>query len=78
MSFLDAVKFLEQLNPWLLTLIVVWSLAWKALALWFSARSNQKAWFIALIVINTLGLLEIIYLAFFRVKTHNYYHPYLR
>jgi hypothetical protein len=65
-----------QINPWLLALIVVWSLIWKGLALWHSARGNQKGWFIAILVINTVGLLEIIYLAFFRPKQRNL-HPYL-
>lgn len=43
-------------------LAVVWSLIWKGLALWKSAEKKQKIWFIAILVINTLGLLEIIYL----------------
>lgn len=44
------------------TLIVLWSLPWKVLALWKSARQNQKWWFLAFILINTVGLLEILYL----------------
>ncbi|MEK6818456.1 MAG: DUF5652 family protein [Nanoarchaeota archaeon] len=38
---------------------------WKGLALWKSARNNQEVWFIVLLVINTLGLLEILYLFVF-------------
>ncbi|MDD3534508.1 MAG: DUF5652 family protein [Candidatus Cloacimonetes bacterium] len=53
-------------DPVLLTVLVVWSLVWKGLALWHSARRGQLAWYIILLVVNTLGLLEIIYLAFFR------------
>lgn len=45
----------------LMFVLIVWSLAWKGLALWKAARLNQKAWFIILLVINTAGLLEIIY-----------------
>ena len=51
-------------NPWMLSLIVIWSLAWKAIATWHAARNNQLGWFIALFVINTAGMLEIIYLGF--------------
>ena len=40
----------------------VWSLPWKGLALWKAARENHTAWFIIILVINTLGLLEIFYL----------------
>lgn len=53
-------------NPLLFTLIILWSLIWKGLALWHSARGRQTAWFVVLLVVNTIGLLEIIYLAFFR------------
>ncbi|MDP1696050.1 MAG: DUF5652 family protein [archaeon] len=50
---------------WLLILAVIWSLVWKALALWKSARRNSPVWFIALLVINTFGILEILYLFLF-------------
>lgn len=45
-----------------LLVIVLWSLVWKGLALWHAAKRGEKWWFIALLVINTLGILEIIYL----------------
>ncbi len=38
------------------------------MALWKAARNGQPAWFIAILVINTLALLEIIYLVFFQKK----------
>jgi hypothetical protein len=47
-------------------LLIIWTLVWKGIALWHSARNNQKAWFVILLVINTAGILEIIYIAFFR------------
>jgi len=49
---------------WLFILMVVWSLAWKGIALWKSARLGHKWWFLAFLLINTLGLLEIIYIFF--------------
>lgn len=52
-------------TPWVLTLLVIWSITWKAIAAWHAARNNQLGWFIALFIVNTAGLLEIIYLAFF-------------
>ena len=51
--------------PILLAAIVIWSLIWKGLALWRSARAQQRAWFVVLLVVNTAGLLEIAYLLFF-------------
>lgn len=44
----------------------VWTITLKGFALWHAARHEQKWWFIALLVINTLGILEIIYLVWFR------------
>ena len=46
----------------LLVLLIVWTFAWKVLALWHSARSGQKVWFIVFLLVNTVGILEIIYL----------------
>lgn len=44
--------------------VVIWSTFWKGLALYHSARKQQKMWFVVLLVVNTLGILEIIYLLF--------------
>lgn len=52
----------------LLVIAIVWSLIWKGVALWKSARYGQKAWFVVLLIVNTVGLLEIIYLGFFQKK----------
>ncbi len=46
----------------LILLFVLWSIFWKGLGLWHSARRGQYWWFVILLVINTLGILEIIYL----------------
>jgi hypothetical protein len=41
---------------------VVWSLAWKGASLWRAARNDSKPWFVALLLSNTLGVLDAIYL----------------
>ena len=46
----------------MIILVVIWSLLWKGLALWRASKRNDKWWFIAFLLINTLGILEIIYL----------------
>ena len=45
-----------------LLLILIWTLVWKAASLWVAARSNNKWWFIALLLMNTVGILDAIYL----------------
>ena len=52
-------------NSILLFILIGWSIFWKGLALWRTAKNNQKYWFIAILVVNTVGLLEIIYLVWF-------------
>ena len=52
-----------------LALVIVWSVIWKALALWKSARAGSKIWFVAFLLINTLGILEILYLYVFSKKS---------
>jgi hypothetical protein len=42
--------------------LVLWSLFWKGLALWHAGRRGQPWWFVIMLVLNTVGILEIIYL----------------
>ena len=49
----------------LLAIILVWSLIWKGIALWIAARKKQLVWFIVLLLVNTAGLLEILYIFLF-------------
>jgi len=50
---------------WLFAIIFVWIIVWKLLALWKSARNNHIAWFLIIAVINTIGILEILYIYVF-------------
>ena len=51
-------------SPWF-WIAAAWSLAWKGVALWRAARLGSKPWFVALMILNTVGLLDILYLGFF-------------
>lgn len=42
--------------------VLLWSMVWKGLALWHSSRNGEPRWFLAILLINTLGILEIVYL----------------
>jgi hypothetical protein len=63
---------LSVLQQFLLYILLLWSLFWKGLALWRASKENQRNWFIVIllffIIINTLGILEIIYLFRFAKK----------
>ncbi len=49
----------------ILTIIGIWSLVWKGFALWKSAKRDSKIWFIVLLIVNTAGILEILYIFVF-------------
>jgi hypothetical protein len=48
--------------------LIIWSIFWKGISLWKSSRNNQKYWYVALLILNTLGIADLIYLAFFQKK----------
>jgi hypothetical protein len=57
------------LSPtWALLLIalIAWDVIWKGIALWRAARHDQLSWFIALLIVNSIGILPIIYLLIYR------------
>lgn len=47
---------------WLVVALMLWSIIWKGIALWKSARNESKVWFVILLIVNTVGILEIIYI----------------
>ena len=50
---------------WIIPVIIalmIWESIWKIIAMWKSARNNHLAWFICIAVINTIGILPIIYI----------------
>jgi hypothetical protein len=61
-------QFLPQsllIHAWIFWPVLVWTLVWKGLALWKAARKNHSIWFIALLILNTIGILEILYIYVF-------------
>ena len=64
MESVNLFSQLSSIHPAWILLAVAWTLVWKGLALWRSARLSQRNWFIAILIINTLGILEIVYLFF--------------
>ncbi len=60
-------RLIERIAP-LILVVVLWTVTLKGFALWYAARGRQKWWFIALLILNTLGILEIVYLIWFRLR----------
>lgn len=53
------------ISLWLLIIILIWIVIWKAIALWKAARKGSWLWFVILLLVNTLGILEILYIFLF-------------
>lgn len=68
----QTAQFLELLsNPSYsvaFLVLIAWNLIIKGMALWRAAHNEQRNWFIALLVINSFGILELVYLFYFGKK----------
>lgn len=42
--------------------VLIWSMFWKGIALWRASQEKQRNWFIVLLIVNTVGILELVYL----------------
>jgi uncharacterized membrane protein len=49
----------------LIIILMIWETVWKFLGMWRAAKNNSKAWFIVIGIINTIGILPILYLYVF-------------
>ena len=50
---------------WVLLLLALWTLLWKGIALWKAAQNDHRWWFVAMLLVNDLGLLEMLYIFHF-------------
>jgi len=64
MTITDIISITPR-GLWILAPLALWSLLWKGFALWRAATRHDKVWFILLLLLNTAGLLEILYLFVF-------------
>jgi EamA domain-containing membrane protein RarD len=62
---MQRMEMLLNQNMWMLSamfILALWVLPWKGYALWLAARNSHKKWFIILLTVNTLAILDIIYI----------------
>ncbi len=66
---------LPGIDPKILAIITIvfivlgiWSIIWKGISLWKAAKNGSKTWFIFLLITNTLGILDILYIYIFSKK----------
>lgn len=51
--------------------LVLWSSIWKGFALYRAGSLKSVPWFVVLFVLNTVGILEILYLFVFSKRKKN-------
>lgn len=63
------IQQLQGTYYWLipsLIILVIWETVWKLIAMWKAGRNNHLAWFICIALINTVGILPIVYILMYR------------
>jgi len=64
-GYLSTIASQIGISVILLVAIFIWEMVWKLIALWKSAKNNSPVWFIVLALINTVGILPILYIFIF-------------
>lgn len=65
------IPHLPETYAWLLPvliILIIWEATWKLIALWKAGRNNHLAWFICIAIINTVGILPIVYILMYGNK----------
>lgn len=68
-EFILNILFFIQTHSYILVIVGIWDLIWKGLALWKAAQHKQRNWFIAIIIVNSVGILPMVYLKFFQKQS---------
>jgi len=75
-DYFNAVMAQFGIPSWafgILIVIMIWSSVWKLFALWTAGRKNSIVWFVVLALVNTMGILEILYIfVFSKMKKSNF------
>jgi hypothetical protein len=58
---LQSIQLLIQQHPVFFAALTVWGIVWKGLALWKASQRSERNWFIIILIINSFGILDIIY-----------------
>jgi len=68
-QLLFQISTVSQIDPKIILFLIIfsifWVLPWKGVALWKAAKNSDKKWFIVIFLLNTLSLIEILYIFIF-------------
>lgn len=54
----------------LIVAAVAWSLAWKGASMWRAAKNDSKPWFVTLLAVNSMGILDSFYIFVVDRRSH--------
>ena len=69
---MNPIEQIPETLMWLVPLLIIlaiWDGVWKLIAMWKAGRNNDMAWFICIALINTIGILPIVYILLQRKKS---------
>jgi hypothetical protein len=70
-EYVNQVMNLGGFALFLFIIALIWGSVWKFLALWKSARKGSTVWFVIFALVNTMGILEILYIFIFSERKKN-------
>ena len=59
---ITTVMGLTMADKLIVLVLAIWSLFWKCYSVWTAAKNNHRWWFLALVIFNTIGILDMIYI----------------
>ncbi len=67
-----SINVIEIFSPvyWIFVLLLIWSFAWKGYAMWIAIKNRQHGWIYRLLLLNTVGILDILYIYIFSKHYH--------
>jgi len=71
---MEELQQLFSTLSWLLPLLIfliICDLTWKLIGLWNAGRNNEVIWFLSIALINSLGILPIIYIIICKNRLKN-------
>ncbi|MFA7319463.1 MAG: DUF5652 family protein [Parcubacteria group bacterium] len=68
----------EKIEIIIIALALLWTIPWKGVALWKAAQNRHRVWFILILLVNTLAILEILYIFIFSKKMSEENQPLTR
>ena len=61
----EAITSQLGMSLWILVVILIWDGIWKLISMWKAAQNKSLVWFIILALVNSVGILPILYIYVF-------------